>query len=295
MQEENIYKSPELLPFEFKKQTSSNDLTNNSTISSNELRSNQPMLVPSAKTNKQENHNNSLNEQTQMSSAQKINDLFLQLISELKKSKEQDLPEEIEYNAPMPSSGWCNSSESDVEEAKSLAETLNESNVLENLLKDAKNEVEVPISFKNCTGLNHKSRSEELISHNHAPISFKKVVRKCKSHHVYPTYNKPLLKKVSPISSNSSIESEDVEKFVDLLVKGNTDVSIAKLTNLAKKASGSSLKPTSSECSISTISEPASTSTPKSNSSVDLTTFKDATAEDTFLKSSTGEIKVKSK
>ena len=294
MQEENIYQSPELLPFEFKKQTSSNDLTNNSTLNSTELRSNRPMLVPSAKTDEQENHNNHLNEQTQISSAQKIDDLFLQLVSELKKSKEHDLLEEKEHNVPMPSSGWCNSSESDVGETKSLAETLNESNILENLLKEAKNEVEVPVSFKNCTGLNHKSRSEEFISHNHAPISFKKVVRKCKSHHVYPTFNKPLLKKVSPISSNSSIESEDVEKFVNSLVKGNTNVSIAELTNLAKKASDSSLKPKSSLSSISTISEPTSTSTPKSNSSVDLSVLKDVKAEDTCLKSSTGEIKDKS-
>ena len=252
------------------------------------------MLVPSAKTDKKENHNNSLNEQTQMSSAQKIDDLFLQLISELKKSKDEDLLEEVEYNVPMPSSGWCNSSESDIGEANSLAETLNESNILENLFKEAANEVEVPISFKNCTGLNHKSRSEELISQSHAPITFKKAVRKCKSHHIYPTHNKPLLRKVSPISSNSSIESEDVEKFVDSLVKGNTNVSIADLTNLAKKASGSSLKPSSSQSSLSNISEPASTSTPKSNSTVDLITLQDVKAEDTCLKSSTGKNKDKS-
>ena len=79
MQEENIYKSPELLPFEFKKQTSSNDLTNNSTLNSTELRSNRPMLVPSAKTDEQENHNNHLNEQTLMSSEQKINDFIYKI------------------------------------------------------------------------------------------------------------------------------------------------------------------------------------------------------------------------
>ena len=267
----------------------------------NELQANQPILVPSAKTDNKENHHDSLNEQTQMSSeqtqmssAQKISSLFLQLTSELKKFKEEDLLEENEYNVPMPSSGWCNSSESDVEEAKSLAETLSESNILEDLFKEAINEVEVPICFKNYTGLNHKSRSEELISQNHAPINYKKVVKKCKSHDVFPTYNKPLLKKVSPVSSNSSFESEDVENFVDSLVKGNTNVTIAELTNLAKKASDSSLKPSSSQRSISTISEPASTSTPKSNSSLDLTALQDVKAEGTCLRSSTGETKNRS-
>ena len=246
--------------------------------------------MPSAKTDEKEKYQTpALNEQSHMSSAQKVNSLFIQLISELKKSQEEELPEEVEYNVPMPSSGWCNSSESDVEEAKSLAEILSQSNILENLFKIAKNEIEVPISFKNCTGLNHKSRSKETISH--APINYKKVARKCKSHHVYPTYNKPLLKKVSPISSNSSIESENVEQFVDSLVESNTNVSVAELN---QKDSRSSQKPISSQSSISTISEPASTSTPKSNSSLDLTTLQDVKAEDTCLKSSTGETKDRS-
>ena len=116
--------------------------------------------------------------------------MFLQLISELKKSSDEDLKEEIEYNVAMPSSGWCNSSESDVEEAKSLAETWKESNILESLFKQATDEIEVPVSFQNCTGLNHKSRSEALISQSHSPINYKKVVRKCKSHHIHSTHDK---------------------------------------------------------------------------------------------------------
>ena len=285
MQEENSSQSSDLPQLKFDKPTSSTNMTNNQTLNSKEFQVDQLILVPSAKTDKKENHHNSLNEQTQMSSAQKINSLLLQLISELKNSKEEE--EEVEYNVPMPSSGWCNSSESDVGEAKSQAEIRKQNNILETLIKEATNAV----SFRNCTGLNHKSRSEELISQTHASINFKKVVRKCKSHHVYPTYNKPLLKKVSPISSNSSIESEDVENFVDSLVKGNTNVSIAELNNVAQKSSDSSLKPSSSERSISTISEPATTSTPKSNSSVDLTTLQDFKAEDTSLKSSCDENK----
>ena len=64
----------------------------------------------------------------------------------------------------MPSLDWCNISELVVGEAKSLAKTLNESNVLENILKDATNKIEVPVIFQNCIGLNHRSRSEELNS-----------------------------------------------------------------------------------------------------------------------------------
>ena len=68
-------------------------------------------------------------------------------------------------------------------------------------------------------------------------------------------------------------------------------MSIAELTNLAKKASGSSLKHTSLECSISIISEPVSTSTLKSNSLVNRITFKDVKAENICSKSSNSGFK----
>ena len=283
IQEDTDCHSSDLIPFKFSEPNSATSLT---TTSSNDFQPNQTALVPSAKTNKTENpHNSASNEQPEMSSPEKINSLFVQLIKELKETGECELPEDKELKVPMPSSGRCNSSD-EGEEAKSLAWKY--SNILEKLLKSAKDDVEAPISFKNCTGLNHRSRSEEVICQNYAPITFKKVVRRCKSHHVYPTYNKPLLKKVSPISSNSSIESEEVENFVDSLVKGNTNVSLAELTKLAKNAS---LVPKSSQCSISTISEPASTSTIKTNSTVVLSTLKDIKTNDNCLKSSTGDLK----
>jgi len=288
IQEDKARNSSDLIPFKFRKPNSTTNLT---TMNSYNFQADQITLVPSAKTNKTEsNHNSASNEQLEMSSTEKINNLFVQLINELKKTRECESNEDKEIKVPMPSSGWCNSSDSDEgEEAKSLA--WKENNVLETLLKSANDDEEIPITFKNCTGLNHRSRSEEVICKNYEPITFKKVVRRCKSHHVYPTYNMPLLKKVSPVSSNSSIESEDVENFVDSLVKGNTNVSIAELTKLAKKDSDSSLKPKSSQCSISTISEPASTSTPKTMSTVDLSIVKDIKANDNCLKSSTGELK----
>ena len=154
-------------------------------------------------------------------------------------------------------------------------------------MEDANNESKVPVTFENVTGLNHRSRSEEILNRGSFPIECQTDVRKSNSHHVYPTYNKPLLKKVSPISSSSSLESDDVDKIVESLIKGKTNVSIAELTQYAKD--DSSIIVSSSQCSISTISEPATASIPNSNSSVDFKNLKDEKKNEICLTSSTGE------
>ena len=148
------------------------------------------------------------------SKVRKINNLFSQLIAELRKEENNDPLREPEVTAPMPSSGW-----------------------------------------------NYRSDQGET---------------------------KPP-KKVSPISSNSSLESDDVDEIVESLVKGKTNVSISQLTKLAKD--DSSTKVSSSQCSISTISEPLTTSTHKTSSSTDENKLNNERRNEICLTSSTGECK----
>jgi len=234
--------------------------------------------IPSSKNNElKDDHSSNFIKQTNDNKAQKINNLFNQLLAELTNNDTNESLTQPKVT-PMPSSGWTYSSDS---------EKPKEKNILEALLEDANNESKVPVTFENVTGLNHRSRSEELLNRGSFPIECQTDVRKSKSHHVYPTYNKPLLKKVSPISSSSSLESDDVDKIVESLIKGKTNVSIAELTQYAKD--DSSIIVSSSQCSISTISEPATASIPNSNSSVDFKNLKDEKKNEICLTSSTGE------
>ena len=60
----------------------------------------------------------------------------------------------------MPSSGCNYSSDSDQVKTKSPHEILKEWNILESLLEEARNDSEVPVTFENLTGMNHKFMAE---------------------------------------------------------------------------------------------------------------------------------------
>ena len=83
---------------------------------------------------------------------------------------------------------------------------------------------------------------------------------------------------------------EDVEKMVESLIKGKTIVSIAELNKFAKD--DFSIRLSSSQCSISKISEPATASIPNTNFSTDLKNLKDENSKKIYLTSSTGECEI---